>query len=90
MVRIRNRTKWSDPDPYQIEKQDPDPYHKGLDPQHCRKYRNQNNVHNKDQKVFNMQRKPIVGGTKGIKKGLEKFMKEKAKKGQNTTGMAVK
>jgi hypothetical protein len=44
-VRIRIRIKQSDPDPYQIEKQDPDlylyrsekqdqdPYQKGLDPQ---------------------------------------------------------
>jgi hypothetical protein len=31
-VRIQIRTKQSDP--YQIEKQEPDPYQKGLDPQH--------------------------------------------------------
>jgi hypothetical protein len=47
-VRIRIRIKWSDPDPYQIEKQDPypdtyqsekqdpDPYQKGLDLQQCK------------------------------------------------------
>jgi hypothetical protein len=42
MVRIQICIKQSDPDPYQIEKQDryrsekqdPDPYQKGLDPQH--------------------------------------------------------
>jgi hypothetical protein len=34
MVRIRIRIKQSDLDPYQIEKQDPAPYQKGLDPQH--------------------------------------------------------
>ncbi len=34
-ARIRIRIKQSDPDPFQSEKQDPDPYKKGLDPQHC-------------------------------------------------------
>jgi hypothetical protein len=36
-IRIWIRIKQSDPNPYQIEKQDPDPY-KGLDPQHCLKH----------------------------------------------------
>ncbi len=35
MVTIRIRIKQLDPDPYQSDKQDPDPEQKGLDPRHC-------------------------------------------------------
>jgi hypothetical protein len=38
-ARIRIRIKQSDPDPYQIGKQDPVPYQKGPDLQHCVKRR---------------------------------------------------
>jgi hypothetical protein len=34
-VRIRISIEQSALDPYQIDKQDPDPYQNGLNPQHC-------------------------------------------------------
>jgi hypothetical protein len=50
MVRIRFRIRIKQSDPYQSEKQDPDPYQNRLDPQHwCHR------VSGKDYQVFKIR-----------------------------------